>query len=100
MDTTSEPSVEGESAFIIRDIFLHMEWTPGPDGLMHVEYEMPAHEYEPFGRAFERVVAELEELDASGLDGADQSRTPEQRGADAVVILAQRTANAISSLRR
>ena len=65
------------------------------DGMASMETTLSAQQAAPLTRALFRVQAELLHRDARVWDELARTRTPENRAADALVILAQRVGRAL-----
>lgn len=94
----TEPQVFGETASDVARAFLYFNTTKRIDGTYHVDASVPAEHSEAFVRAFMRVDAELLQADAAlvGRVPPSKIRTDEQRRADALVELVQKTGAALS----
>jgi hypothetical protein len=82
------PAVAGDAA--------RFEFETDDDGMRHFEFLAPIEEMAPLVRGVMRIEAELLIADAAtvGTD-AEESRTPDQRRADALVALIVRASDAL-----
>lgn len=65
------------------------------DGMASMYATLPAEQAAPLTRALFRVEAELLQRDARVWDELARTRTPENRSADALLLLTQRVARAV-----
>ena len=90
-----DPKVYGESARAILRTMSKSERGIGGDGLYRLRLTMPADEAGPVTRALMRAEAELLQHDADEFDPGRDTRTPEQRRADAMVEVVSAAAAAL-----
>ncbi len=91
------PTVAGESARESLSIAARFEFKVDDDGMHRFEYRAAIEEIAPLLRGVMRVEAELLVADAAtiGTD-AEESRSPDQRRADAFVALIVRASDALA----
>lgn len=88
--------IAGESLDDLARALRNVKSTTRPNGSVHIRLRMERNVAPPLLRAVMRIESELllEDADRLSGDSACDTRTPEQRGADAFVELARRYAGA------
>jgi hypothetical protein len=88
--------VAGEPTRLLIEALEQIDWKPRQDGMTRVTAVLEPRLGDPFIRALQRIELDLLRSDAAAVGLPDaQSRTPEQRAADALVALALRVAEAM-----
>ena len=87
--------VSGEPIDLLSEAVARFEYAQGRDGMVHLELRLEPRLGDPLLRALMRIEAELLLEDADRFGNPDEEpRTHAQRGADALVLLTERMANA------